>query len=225
MGRAAVVAGLLLFGATPASAHRLDEYLQATTISVQKDRITAQLRLTPGVAVASAVLAGVDADADGVLSPAEQRAYATRVLRDVSLTVDGVRLPLRLLAVRCSDVAELKEGLGAIEIDVDAAVPRGGPERRLTFENRHERRMSVYLVNALVPRDPDLRIAAQHRDERQTTYELDYADVGGAADPLAFVTRSGPEGWLAASALLPLAWLVARLQRRAPGARGEDPAR
>ena len=41
--------------ATPAFAHRLDEYLQATTIAVEKDRLVLQLRLTPGVAVAAQV--------------------------------------------------------------------------------------------------------------------------------------------------------------------------
>lgn len=222
--RTAAVAVLLLLGATPAYAHRLDEYLQATTIALAKDRVSVELRLTPGVAVAPAVLAAVDANADGVISPEEQRAYAARVLRDVSLAVDDVRLPLRVLAVHCSDAAEFRAGLGTIEIDVDAAVPRGGRARRLTFANGHEPRIGVYLVNALVPRDPDLQITAQHRDERQTTYALDFADAGGTADPLAFVSGAGPAGWLGAAALLPLAWLLLRRPGRDAGRGAADPA-
>src|SRR5205823_5715961 len=87
--RLAAVAALLALGATPAHAHRLDEYLQAATIAVAKDRVRLQLRLAPGVAVLSAVLAIVDTDGDGVISDAERRAYALRILRDLSLTIDG----------------------------------------------------------------------------------------------------------------------------------------
>ena len=66
----------------PASAHRVDEYLQATLISVEKDRVEAFLRLTPGIAVSSVVLASIDTDGDGVISQTEKRAYAERVLAD-----------------------------------------------------------------------------------------------------------------------------------------------
>ncbi len=55
------------------------------------------MRLIPGVAVSSIVLASIDTNADGVISETEQRAYAKRVLGDVSLTVDGNRLSLRLV--------------------------------------------------------------------------------------------------------------------------------
>ncbi|MEP7345689.1 MAG: hypothetical protein ABI877_10495, partial [Gemmatimonadaceae bacterium] len=89
-------AAILLLGATPADAHRLDEYLQATTISVGKDRVRAQIRLTRGVAVFPGVLADIDTDADGVISYAERRAYAKQVFRDLSLAIDGTRLTLQL---------------------------------------------------------------------------------------------------------------------------------
>jgi hypothetical protein len=34
--------------------------------------------------------------------------------------------------------------------------------------------MAAYLVNCLVPRDPDIRIVAQKRNPLQSFYELDY---------------------------------------------------
>ena len=82
--------------ASTGTAHRLDEYLQATTISVERDRVQAQIRLTPGVAVFPSVLAGIDTNADQVVSESEQRAYAEAVLRDLSFTVDGTPLHPRL---------------------------------------------------------------------------------------------------------------------------------
>src|ERR1700756_247828 len=94
----AAVTILLLLGG-PASAHRLDEYLQATMLSVEKDHVQASMRLIPGVAVASSVIASIDSNGDGTLSTAEQRAYAERVLGDLSLTVDGHRVRPKLVSV------------------------------------------------------------------------------------------------------------------------------
>ena len=93
--RLATAGAILLSVGMPLSAHRLDEYLQATTISVEEDRVQGEIRLTPGVAVSPIVLAKIDTNADDVISEAEQRAYAEAVLRDLSLTIDGDRLRLR----------------------------------------------------------------------------------------------------------------------------------
>src|SRR5437868_841861 len=95
----AAVAILLSIG-TPAKAHRLDEYLQATLISVEKNRVQAQVRLTPGVAVFPIVLAIIDTNADGVISESEQQVYAERVLWDLSVTVDGDRLRPKLVSAK-----------------------------------------------------------------------------------------------------------------------------
>jgi hypothetical protein len=216
--RASLVAPLLLVAslllvATPAAAHRLDEYLEATTIAVWKDRVEVQLRLAPGVAVLPTVLAGVDANADGVLSGAEQRAYAERVLRDLSLRVDGDRLRLRLVSTTYPSIVELQAGRGEILIALEAAVPRGRASRQLTFENRHQSRIAAYLVNGLVPRDPDIRIAAQSRNYEQSFYRMDYLQAGAGPD------STSPGWWLATAALLqaallPAVWRLALRRRR-----------
>ena len=190
----AVGAAMLLSVVTPAYAHRTDEYLQATMISLARDHVRMQIRLTPGVAVFRTVLAGIDSNGDGVLSAGEQRRYADRVLGDLTLAVDGSRVPLRLVASRFAGVAEMRDGLGEIQLDVDAVVPAGGSTRRLTFENHHQSAISVYLVNALVPADSTLRITRQSRSYEQQSFQLDYA-VGSS--PL--VVRAS--GWPARSEL------------------------
>ena len=171
------IAAILLCAAAPGFSHRLDEYLQATMLSVGKDQVVAEMRLTPGVAVAPVVLAGIDTNADGIISGAEQGAYAAKVLRDVSLTIDGSRVPLRLVSVKFPATAAMKEGLGAIQLEFVARAPRGGPNRRLVFRNLHQSGMSAYLVNALVPSDPGVRLAAQNRSEDQSVYQLDYVQA------------------------------------------------
>ena len=212
-------AGAILVGvAGPAFAHRLDEYLQATTISVEKDRVHAQIRLTPGVAVFPILLASIDTDADGVISASEQRAYAERVLRDLSLTVDGDPLQLRLVSSKTATTEEMREGRGDIQLEVDADVPRGGHNRRLEFENHHESRIAAYLVNCLVPSDPDIRVTAQDRSYDQAFYQLDYVDSAGRSGPLSLVRWPGIGGWLSATVLVlfaRFAWLGRRRTRAA----------
>lgn len=173
---------MMLWLATPNWAHQLDEYVQATTISLAKDRIQAELRLTPGAAVSPSVLATIDTNGDRAISPAEQRAYAERVLRDLSLTLDGERLPLRLVSWKFAPTEDLKAGRGDIQLNLDAPVPRGGNTRRLAFENHHLSDFGVYLVNCLAPSDPDIEITSQNRNRQQSSYQLDYvqSDFGSA---------------------------------------------
>ena len=173
----AAVATFLLLGGV-ASAHRLDEYLQATIVSVDKNHVEASMRLIPGVAVAPAVIAAIDANGDGILSQAEQQAYAERVVADLALTIDGSRLTPRLVSATYPAIAEMKEGLGEIHIEFSADIPPGGANRRLILESRHQFPNSAYLVNALAPTDPDIQIVAQTRNEQQSFYQLDYVQAG-----------------------------------------------
>ena len=168
----AVIGALWLTFTTPAFAHRLDEYLQAATILVSKDRVQIQLRLVPGVAVLPTVLDSIDTDVNGVISEGEQRAYAERVVGDLSLTVDGERLPLRLVSSSFASVGELRRGLGENHLELEAFLTNGSRTRRLVFENHHRSRIAAYLVNGLVPKEPDIQIITQTRNYEQSVYEM-----------------------------------------------------
>lgn len=174
----ALTASLLFVGAaTPAFAHRLDEYLQATFVSVGKDQVKLDVFLTPGTAVLALVLADIDTDQDGVISETEQRAYATRVLADLSLALDGHRLSPRLVAAKFPPLEEMKEGRGDIHLEISADLPGRGPNRTLQLTNAHHRRIAAYQINCLVPRDPHIRISTQRRDHDQSVWELDYTQT------------------------------------------------
>jgi len=149
-----LVAVLLLLAPVPGFPHRLDEYLQATMLSIGKDRLEGQITLTSGVAVFPLLASDIDTDRDGTLSESEQRAYAERVLRDLWFTIDGRPLAPRLISMRFPAIAEMRDGVGGIQIEFQADLPAGGPKRRLVFENRHQSRIGAYLVNCLVPSDP-----------------------------------------------------------------------
>jgi HupE / UreJ protein len=137
-------------------------------------------RLIPGVLVAPRVVASIDANGDRVLSEVEQRAYAERVLGDLSITVDGRGMRPMLVSQKFPAVEEMREGLGEIQIEFTVELPSGGVERRMVFENHHQSGMSVYLMNCLVPRVPEIRILGQSRNENQSLYVLDYQQSGAA---------------------------------------------
>jgi hypothetical protein len=212
--RLAVAGVILLLVGTHASAHRLDEYLQATIISVEKDRVKAEIRLTPGVAVFHIVLADIDSDADGDISEAEQRAYAERVLGDLSLMIDGDRLQLRLVSWEFAKLEEMKEGLGDIQLEFNADVARGGLNRRLIFENQHQSRIAAYLVNCQVPSDPNIQITAQDRNYQQSFYQLEYLQTEVRSVSRSFSWWSVARGCLETVALLLIARLALLWRRR-----------
>jgi hypothetical protein len=204
---------IVVLGAS-AHAHRLDEYLQASMISIEKDRVQAVLRLTPGVAVSSLVLRSIDTDSDGVISESERRAYAERVLGDVSLSIDGHRLKPRLISVEFPEVEAMREGLAEIHIEFGAELPGGRTARRLVFENHHQSGISAYLVNCLVPRDRQIRVVAQNRNERQSFYQLDYSQGRTALDPVSLRWWHEVPVWPCAAALLVLGRLAFVWRRR-----------
>jgi hypothetical protein len=76
----------------------------------------------------------------------------------------------------------MEEGLGEIQIKFSADLPAGGSHRKLVIQDHHQSRISAYLVNCLVPRDPDIRVTGQNRNVDQSFYELDYAQANGRLD-------------------------------------------
>jgi len=202
--RLIVACVLALVAATPAFAHRLDEYLQATTISLDKENLHGQLRLTPGVAVFGKVLAAIDTNGDGLISQAEETAYADRVLADLSLSADGKRLEPVIASYKFDKLSLLKQGLGEIDVDFDAPLPAG--VRKLVFENHHQSRISAYLVNCLVPEEP-IRVTGQSRNSTQSHYELRLSEGTPSIATPAHGTALPP--WYSAFALLvgvPFVW-------------------
>ena len=211
---------LLVLLGRPAAAHRLDEYLQAALISLARDRVQVQLDLTPGVAVLPVVLAAIDKDRDGTISEAERSAYAAQVLRDLSLSVDGQPVLLRLVSSRFPEIGEMKEGRGVIGLEIagDLRASWSGSNRWLRFENHHQSRISAYLVNSLVPQDPELRITAQSRDFRQSVYGMDYIQSGAHTGLFSFSAGTGMPVWIWAGMLFLLA-RTAILWRRQYGSK------
>jgi len=171
----------------PARAHRLDEYLQATRLSIDVDRVDVEIDLTPGVSVAREVFDVIDVNHDGRVSVAERDAYAAAVSRSIALSIDDRPIPIVDATLRVPEFADMSEGVGTIRLRASATLAAVGSGRhRLTYVNRHRPEGSVYLVNALVPSDPRIHIATQERDAAQHQLTLDYDVARGLPSPRAW---------------------------------------
>jgi len=169
------VLGVWLSTPAPAGAHRVDEYLQATRLSIDIERVGLEIDLTAGVAVAPKVFAWIDTNRDGQISNTEGEAYARQLLRSVVLSVDGRPVPITLVEIRLPPFRDMSLGIGTIRVRATANVSATGAGRHhVSYFNTHRSESSVYLVNALVPADPRIQIAGQRRDSAQHGLTLDY---------------------------------------------------
>jgi nickel/cobalt transporter (NicO) family protein len=169
------VLGVWLATSASAGAHRLDEYLQATRLSIDVERVGLEIDLTAGVALAPEVFSWIDTDRDGQISHAEGEAYARDVLRSVVLSVDGQPVPITLIGIRVPQFRDMSLGVGTIQVRATANISTTGAGRHhVSYVNTHWSASSVYLVNALVPADPRVQIAGQQRDRAQHGLTLDY---------------------------------------------------
>lgn len=167
--------GLVLVLASEAWAHRLDEYLQATRISVATNRVDVSMELTPGVAVADQVLAVLDKNGDRRVSSEEAAAYAQHVLKDIQIKLDEKELALTVVETSFPTFREMKAGTGILRIKTTASVASLSPGKHtLSLTNAHLPAISVYLVNALTPKDRTIQITKQTRDEFQKNYHLEF---------------------------------------------------
>jgi hypothetical protein len=169
---------LLLWLAMPTAlyAHQLDEYLQATLVEIGPEGIRLQMNLTPGVAVATKVIALVDRDGDGVISTNEAAAYLELLTRDLSVRLDGRDLELRARRSYFPQIAELRTGCAFIQIEYSGKTGALKPGlHQLTITNGHLPAISAYLVNAMRPGSSDLQIIRQNRTENQSASEIEFS--------------------------------------------------
>ena len=180
--RLSLLLALLAFPST-AFAHRLDEYLQATLVAIEPGGFRLQINLTPGVAVAEQVLALIDRDRDGVISPNEAATYAELLKRDLIVRLDQRKVELKLTASNFPPPDELRTGWGIIQMEFSTtAGPLTAGAHRLTLENRHLPTVSVYLFNAALPQvwlGPDHQAETERQPEhgRNRFYLFNYSGL------------------------------------------------
>jgi hypothetical protein len=159
-----------------ALAHRLDEYLQATLVTIDPGEVRLQINLTPGVEVADKVLASIDRDHDGVISTNEAAAYCELLKRELTVYLDGRKITLKLTDSSFPALTELRTGWGIMQVQFSAPVgPLAAGAHKLEVKNRHQPRLSVYLFNAAQPKSGLVQITKQKRNKNQSRGEIEFS--------------------------------------------------
>jgi hypothetical protein len=166
---------LIIGAGVGAQAHRRDEYLQAARIAVDPDVVRIELDLTAGIAVADTVIADIDRDASGDISPEEALAHAGVVRQAIGLEIDGTPIETTLAASRYPSIAAIRSGEGPIRLELVGHLPElSSGTHHLRYRNAHRADIGVYLVNALVPSSNRVAIGGQRRDIAQRDLTIDY---------------------------------------------------
>jgi hypothetical protein len=179
-GRTALAAlALAAVLAAPLSAHRRDEYLQAARLDMTLTRVTLELDLTPGIAVADSIIGDLDRNRDGRLAKFEQDAYAAQVMSAIDLELGGRVLQPQVNGVSFPELDAFRRGDGTIRIEAAAELPSlPAGDRELFFRNRFRPDVGAYLANALAPQSDRVSVLAQHRDSDQRELTIDYVVRG-----------------------------------------------
>jgi len=146
-------------------------------VAIDPERIDLEIDLTAGANIASRILEFIDTDGDGRVSDVEGDAYARRVLDSIALSIDGRPVPVVLAAHEFPGREAIAAGTGTIRLRATAPASSQRGRHQLVYMNTHLPETSVYLVNALVPSDERVRLAAPRRDRTQRSFTLDY-DIG-----------------------------------------------
>jgi hypothetical protein len=181
--------------AAPADAHRLDEYLQATRLSIDVEQVRVEIDLTPGASVAPRVFALIDTDQDGQISRAEGDTYARDVLRAVALSVDDTPIATALEDSQFPQFQDMTLGEGMIRVRATALLPSvGAGHHHVSYANHYSPVPSVYLVNAAEQENSRIQIGQPRRDTAQRSFTLEYTVAPDA--------RLERFGWLLAAVAL-----------------------
>ena len=135
--RALITAPLAAATAAAAGAHPVDEVVQSAYLLIAPDRLRLELDITPGPIVSPTVLRTLDPNDDGILSPAEKRAYGRRVLDGLTLRIDGRPVAWRFDQIGVPSYNMLRRRAGTVQLFAVARVAIGHGPRQLTFHNAY----------------------------------------------------------------------------------------
>ena len=166
---------ILLFSSFAVFAHRLNEYLQATTISLSAKTISLEIRLTPGVATAPSLLNAIDLNGDKQISKSEELAYLKVLDHDLFFTLDGTKKEPELLSYSFPTIAGMEKGTGDIVVRYQLKIGKQLTVHSLQLLNKHYSAFGIYLVNCLLPADTSVKVTDQIRNADQSAYLLKFS--------------------------------------------------
>ena len=119
-------------------AHPVDMYAQEQAITLTAQNISIVWKITPGPLLADSVWAAADADHNGAISPPEARAWVAPFLAELSATLNGQSLVLRVDQLHWpTAIDRFRTGEDAIQLQLSAPWPAKIAGARLQIHNAH----------------------------------------------------------------------------------------
>ncbi len=150
------------------AAHPVDEVAQGAYITLAPGEVRIELDITPGPAVAGALLRSLDTNADRRVTDEEARAYAERVLKQSTLTLDGVAVSWTMKRVRVPPYANLEQQGDTLKIYGLAKRADRAGVHSLTYQNRYAPAQGWCIANVFLAPDAHRRYevsAQEHSDD------------------------------------------------------------
>jgi hypothetical protein len=132
------------------AAHPVDEVVQATYLTLAPGAVRLELDLTPGALVSQAILQALDTNADQHITDAEAKAYAERVLKQSTFTLDGMATAWRLEKVNVPLYQSLKLEGNMLKIYAVAARTDKAGTHTLSYDNRYQPAQSQCIANVFL---------------------------------------------------------------------------
>lgn len=181
---------LLVLPARPAAAHPTDEILQQVYVTPSSRALAVRVDVTPGVLVAPAFAARLDADGDGALGTAELDAEAAALVRALSVIVDGAPVAVTLATRSAPALELLAAGGGTLTVVVSAPLPAGASGVAVT--NGYDPGRGTVQADALVAADGSPAPAAVAHADGGRTITLSFGDTAPAGPAVADAASSVP---------------------------------
>lgn len=131
-------------------AHPVDEVVQAAYLWLAPGAVRLELDLTPGTLVVDTVLQSLDTNADQHITDAEARAYAERVLKQSTITLDGMATAWRLEKVNVPPYQSLKLEGNMLKIYAVAGRADRAGAHTLSYGNRYQLTQSQCIANVFL---------------------------------------------------------------------------
>lgn len=170
--RALRLASVVALAAPGVAAAHPEHYGQVAFVELLPERVTVEVRGSPGVRVAEALAAHVDADADGQITGAEGAAYARELLEALTLTIDARPVALAIESVSVPDRPTFTSGEAELRVVASAALTLAPGRHAVRFANGHAPAPTQYTTVATT-RGAAVRLGRPRRDASGARLELE----------------------------------------------------
>lgn len=184
-----------------ADAHPLDQLGQLVIVHLGAKTTQVSLTIGGGMLANEMVLQDLDANGDGVISPAEQSAWLERLAREVHISLDGAQVPIapNQIAVSLPNVKDFHYGLAPIVATFPVPLPNqaGARAHLITFRSNYQPDLARYGLQVQSAPGASVTDQSWPAREMKVAFTTDPAAATMAAASASRSTSAAASAWSA----------------------------